>query len=82
MKIITVILAGVATVLIMIGAGSAAASVDGTAVKNPAVRYSDTLPACQEEDGSGVGQAFPCLWDGGSNGEGDDYVLFGPLNGV
>jgi hypothetical protein len=35
---------------------------------------------CQNEDGSGDGQAYPCMWDGSTmgNGQGDSYVITGP----
>ena len=39
------------------------------------------MPHCANEDGSGAGQAFPCQWDGATdgNGTGDSYVLTGAL---
>jgi hypothetical protein len=35
------------------------------------------MAPCTAEDGSDQGQAFPCLWDGATmgNGQGDTYVL-------
>jgi hypothetical protein len=40
----------------------------------------ESLPPCLEEDGSTPGQAFPCRWDGTTqgNGQGDSYTLPGP----
>jgi hypothetical protein len=35
---------------------------------------------CQHEDGSGAGQAFPCVWSGGPNGLGSRYTLTAPLD--
>lgn len=34
-----------------------------------------SVARCAEEDGSTPGQAFPCVWDGGTNGRGLTYVL-------
>lgn len=41
-----------------------------------------TLAACTLEDGSQVGQSFPCLWDAATmgNGRGDSYILTGPAD--
>jgi hypothetical protein len=40
----------------------------------------DSLYVCTEEDGSGPGQPFPCLWEASlhGNGKGDTYVLDAP----
>ena len=37
------------------------------------------LPACTQEDGSDVGQVFPCIWDSAvhGNGLGKSFVLTG-----
>lgn len=38
------------------------------------------LPPCLAEDGSTDGQTFPCGWDASEqgNGEGSDFILYGP----
>lgn len=41
------------------------------------------LPACTQEDGSGPGQVFPCLWDSSIWGDtGRDFVLTGVWDGT
>lgn len=73
--VVTAILAALAIVLTgLTGAGVAhAAHVTGG---HPAPAYT----ACTSEDGSDVGQAFPCYWDAAhsGNGRGESYVLVAP----
>lgn len=59
-----------------IGASACAAHTAPVA-GTPAPAYA----ACTEEDGSAPGQAFPCAWDATTrgNGQGESYVLTGPV---
>lgn len=66
--------AGVAAVAAPAAIGRAAQTVSGTPVGTG-------WPACQEEDGSTPGQAFPCWWDAATqgNGLGVSYGLAEPM---
>ena len=47
------------------------------ALGHHAQQATDTMAVCTEEDGSTPGQAFPCVWDAHTqgNGQGMTYVL-------
>lgn len=65
---------GVAAVAAPAAIAHAAHTVGGT----PAAA---AWPACQDEDGSTPGQAFPCWWDAATqgNGLGESYALAEPM---
>lgn len=65
----------------ILAVGAACALATGCAAYTPVATPAPTMAACQEEDGSTPGQAFPCLWDAAhqGNGRGESFVLVGPV---
>lgn len=68
---------------VMVAAAIAATVVSTAACSNPAAVAGHPAPAyaaCTQEDGSSPGQAFPCMWDASTqgNGQGTSFVLVMP----